>query len=153
MQCCKKCCASTGTSDRRSRSDDCQWQHIEPIEKVFPEAPSRHRPGQIHIRRRHHPHIDRHAAGRTHAVNGAFLKEAQQVSLKLQRQIADFVKKYGAATGRLDQALLDGCRAGEGAALVAEKFRVNQRRCNRAAIHRDEGTGRTSGPLMNAARG
>lgn len=67
------------------------------------------------------------------------LEEAQQVDLKLQGQVADLVKKEGAARGRLDDADLAPVGAGEGPLLVTEELRLDQPGGQGAAVDRIEG--------------
>ena len=50
----------------------------------------------------------------------AFLQDAQELGLQLQRQIADLVEKHCAAMSELELALLQLMGAGEGAFLMAE---------------------------------
>ena len=66
----------------------------------------------------------------------ALLQETQQARLAFERQVADFIEEQRAAVGRFHAADLALIRAGERAALVAEQFRLQQMRGNRAAIDR-----------------
>ena len=50
------------------------------------------------------------------------LKDSEQFSLEMQRQVADFIKKKRAAVGKLEAPLAGGNRAGEGAFFMPEKF-------------------------------
>ena len=57
------------------------------------------------------------------ALEFLFLKNAQKLGLKVEGQIADFIKEERSTVGELEAAdfLVEG--AGAGATLVAEKFR------------------------------
>ena len=57
---------------------------------------------------------------------GPLLHHAQQLGLQRQRQLADLVEKQRAAVGERERAVARGDRAGEGAALMAEKLAARQ---------------------------
>ena len=97
-------------------------QHAEPVKKIFAKAAFGHGTGQVGVRGRDHPNIDRLAAAGTHLVDGVLLQKAQQVGLQLQRQVGNLIQKQGAAGGCLNQAGPSGHGAGERAALVAKEF-------------------------------
>ena len=71
------------------------------------------------------------------ALELVLLQHAQQLDLRLERQLPDFVQEDGAAVGQLEAALLLLHRAGEGAALVAEQLALDERGRQRAAVHFD----------------
>ena len=61
-------------------------------------------------------------------------QHAQQRTLHADRQGRDFIEKQRAAVGGLEIADLVAHRPGEGAAAIAEQFRLDQRVGHRAAI-------------------
>jgi hypothetical protein len=69
---------------------------------------------------------------------GAFLHGAQQFGLQFQGQFADFVEKERAAVGAGERAVALAGRAGERAALVAEKFAARQFGLHRRAVQDDQ---------------
>src|SRR5215472_8527213 len=66
------------------------------------------------------------------------LQDAQQLRLHHQWQFADFIQKDRAAIGRFKQPGPRPLGAGEGAAGVAEEFRLDQLRRNGRAVDRHE---------------
>ena len=118
-----------------------QAQHGQPIEQVGPEAAVLYARFQVAVGGADHAHIDRHGPRAAHAHHFAFFKDAQQSRLQAQGHLADLVEKQRAAIGRLEQArVATAARAGEGAVLVAEQFRFQQRLGNGPAIDGDERT-------------
>ena len=79
------------------------------------------------------------------------MQRAQQLGLQHERQLAQFIEKKRAMIGELEQADAPAVGAGERAALVAEKFALQQTLGNRAAIDRNEWTLRRTAAAMNAA--
>ena len=57
----------------------------------------------------------------------ALLQDAQQLDLHGRRHVADLVEEERAAVGDLEQPLLVGQRAGEGALAMAEQLALEQR--------------------------
>ncbi len=72
------------------------------------------------------------------ALELALLQDAQQLRLQFERDLANLIEEDGALVGELEaaDALRDG--AGEGAALVPEKFAFEQTGGNRRAVELDE---------------
>ncbi len=69
----------------------------------------------------------------------ALLQHPQQLGLHGEGHLADLVQQQGAAVGQFELALAGLHRAGEGAALVAEEFGLQQRLGDRRAVDADEG--------------
>ncbi len=67
------------------------------------------------------------------------LQNPQKFGLQFQRNVADLIEKNGAFVGEFEAANFLADRAGEGAALVAEKFAFQQAAGNGGAIDFDEG--------------
>ena len=64
--------------------------------------------------------------GAAEALELALLQHAQQLHLRLQVDVADFVEEQRAALGQLEAALAPLVRVGEGALLVAEQLGLDQ---------------------------
>ena len=88
------------------------------------------------------PRVDRDRLAAADPLDRPLLDEAKQFDLERKRDVADLVEEQGAALGELDLALGRLDRAGEGAFLVAEQFRLEQILRDRGAIDRDEAAGR-----------
>ncbi|MNC47295.1 hypothetical protein D3C75_963480 [compost metagenome] len=88
---------------------------------------------------RQHPHIDLDRLVAAHPLDLRLLQEAQQVGLKIQRQVADLVEEQGTAMGRLDPTDLALVGTSEGPLLVTEQFGLDQLLGNRTTVDRHEG--------------
>jgi hypothetical protein len=88
----------------------------------------------------------------SHSLKLALLEHAQERDLRLHREIADFIKeKCPAVSGfKPPHTSLQGAR--EGAFLVSEKLRGNQRLRDGGAVHPDEGSRCTFRSPMECAR-
>ena len=110
----------------------------EAVEQVLAEGARADHLLEILVRRAHDPGVDRDRAPPADTLDGAFLKEAQQLDLEGQRDVAHFVEEQRTAMRTLDLALCGLDRAGEGALLVAEQLAFEQVLGDRRAIYRDE---------------
>ena len=121
-----KCCASSGMSSRRSRSGGTS------IGKMFSRknrsarnVPAAHVVGQVAVGGGDHAHVHAHGLRAADALELLLLQHAQQLHLRLERQVADLVEEDGAVVGQLEAALLLLHRAGERAAFVAEQLALD----------------------------
>lgn len=102
--------------------------HMQAVIEVFAERPLLHHGAQVAVRRGDQTEIDRLRLHRADALNAFFLDHAQYLSLHVQRQGVDLVKKQRAAVGGLykpDLSLPVG--AGEAADQVVRKPRPSAR--------------------------
>ncbi len=101
-----KCRNKCGMSPRRSRSggsDD--RKHVEPVSTDRRgSAPLPPRALQVAVGRGDHAHVDAQAARTADALELALLQHAQQLRLRLGRQLADLVEEQRAAVGQLEAA-------------------------------------------------
>ncbi|MGY3344827.1 hypothetical protein ACVWYK_003596 [Bradyrhizobium sp. USDA 4470] len=97
-----------------------------------------------------HVGLDRGAA----ADRGVFalLQHAQQTGLRLHRHVADFVEEKRPALGLLEPAGRARVGAGEGAALMAEQFGLDQVARDRRHVDRDERPVAALAVIMQRAR-
>ena len=79
------------------------------------------------------------------------LEDAEELGLELGGQLADLVEEEGAGAGELELAADAPLGAGEGAALVAEEERLDQRAGERRAVDGDEGLAPARAPLVEGA--
>ena len=108
-------------SSRRSRSGgSVQRNDVEAVKKVLAEAPFAHQLTQIDVggRQNAHVHLDGFRAAQAHEF--ALLDDAQQLGLRFRADGGDFVEENRALIGDLEEPLLRGDGAGEGALDVAE---------------------------------
>jgi len=77
--------------------------------------------------------------GAADALEGAFLKDAQELGLKVGREFTDFVEENGAAFGQFETTGLAGDGAGESAAFVAEQLGLKKVFGQGGAVDDDKG--------------
>ncbi len=114
-----------------------RWQanedYSQPVVKVFAKPPISNRLLKITMRRRDHPHINRHWPT-AHRGHHPLLKGAQQLGLHGQVHVTDFVQKLRAALRLPKRASAIGNRASEGAAHMAKQQPFEQLRRNSGAV-------------------
>ena len=126
--------ASGSTSSGRSRSGGrAEHQHLEPVVEVLAEEARRHAALEVLVGGADEADVHPEGAGVADPPNLAVLEGAQQLRLERERQLGDLVEEERAAMRRLEQPLLLGGRAGEGAADVAEQLRLEEARRERRA--------------------
>jgi hypothetical protein len=86
------------------------------------------------------------------ALDLAGLDRAQELGLRLEREVADLVEEERAGVGELELALLRLHRAGERALLVAEELALDQVLRDRGAVELDERTLRAAAAEVDRAR-
>src|SRR5262245_16714225 len=86
--------------------------------------------------------VDSRRARSAEAPDLARLDRPQELRLKVERHLADFVEEDRAAGRDLEESLSVPIGAGEGAAQVPEELAVEQRLRKTRAVDRDERAGR-----------
>ncbi|OPZ01793.1 MAG: hypothetical protein BWZ09_02644 [Alphaproteobacteria bacterium ADurb.BinA305] len=122
------------------------------VVEILAEAPLTDLGLEIAVGRRNHTHVDRHRSRATERAELPFLQHAQQFHLEGRRGLADLVEEDRAAIGLLEApgAVLVG--TGEGAALVAEQFGLEQLVGQRTAVLDDEGLVGPPAAVVDGAR-
>src|SRR6202040_2594296 len=84
-----------------------------------------------------------------HSFEFPLLKNSQQCDLRVWRKVAYFIEEYRSTIGRFESAqpALSGPR--EGASFMSEQLGRDEGRRNCRAVHSNESTVRTLGPIMN----
>ena len=126
---------------------------VEAVVQVLTKGPGLDGLLQVPVRRRDDAHVNADGARAADALELALLQDAQQLRLHGRRHLADLVEEERAAVGHFELALLLRERAGEGAALVAEQLRLQQRLRQRRAVDGDEGSLAARAVLVQGARG
>ncbi len=145
--------ARSGTSaDARAQRRNGDRKDVEAVEQVLAEPAALDQFDQVLVGRRDQADVDLDRTAGADRVDLAVLQRAQQLHLRVQRQLADLVEEQRAAV-RLDElaGVLFG-RAGEGALLVAEQDRFDQVLRQRAAIDGDERLAAAIGAALDGAR-
>src|SRR5207237_927738 len=110
----------------------------EPIVEILAERAGLDQRAQVAMRRRDDSNVHAAHLGLAEAANFVSLEHAEELRLKLHRQIPDFIDEEGAFVSRLEDTLARGDRAGERAARMPEKLRFDESRAHRAAVEDDE---------------
>ena len=111
-------------------------QHVQPVVEVLAELAFGDHLFEIALAAGDDADVHGNGARAAEPLDGAVLQHPQELHLHRQRHVVDVVEKDGAALGELEasRAILDG--AGEGAALVSEQLRLDQRFREQRAAHR-----------------
>src|SRR5690606_20385812 len=117
----------------------------EPVIEILAEAPGGDLFGEAPVGRGDDADIDRLGDAATESLELARLDHAQQLDLRVQRQLTDLVEEQGGAVGVLEAADMAVEGAGEAALLMPEQHRFDEIFGDRAAIDDME--------LLLAARG
>ena len=104
------------------------------------------------VGRRDQPEVDFDRRVAAEALEAPLLEHAQQLRLRDDRQVADFVEEQRAVVGELEAARLAVVGAGERALFVAEDFRLEQRVRQRGAVDRLELVGAAAAQLVDHPR-
>ena len=126
--------------------------HMKAVEEVLPELPFFHHLAQLDVGRGDDPDVDldRLDAAEPHEL--ALLNDAQELGLRLERDVPNLVEENRALVGELEEPLLRIDRAGECALHVAEEVRLEQIRREVAGVDGDEGLVGAGRVLMQRSR-
>ena len=111
---------------------------VQPVEEVLAEPPVLHLLLQVDVGRGDDADVDLDRLHAAEAHELALLHHAQQLGLRLDRDVADLVEEDAALVGEIEHALLRVDRAGERALDVTEQRRFEQVRRQVAGVHRHE---------------
>src|SRR5882757_10506851 len=95
------------------------------------------------------PNVHLHRSIRAKLMHFPFLQDSQEFDLRLEREFPHLVEKDCASIRRLKSPGLVGERPGEGAAHVAEQFRLDEVPGDRAAIDGYEWAVAAAAVVMN----
>lgn len=96
---------------------------------------------QVQVGGRDDAHVHRQRLRAAHAFDFAFLQHAQQLPLCGEAEAGHFVEEQGASLRALEAAGARAVGAGEGAALDAEEFGLDEFVGNGGAVDGDPGPG------------
>ena len=111
---------------------------VQAVEQIGAKLSVADRLIEVAIRGGDHADAHAHRPAAADRFELLLLKDAQQLDLRVERQLTDFVEEDRAAVGDLEpaDALLD--RTGERALDVPEQLALDQSRCDRAAVDLDQ---------------
>ena len=120
--------------DALTQGRNAKVDHIQAVIQVLAEFAVHDRLLQIQVGGGHHAHVHLHGVLAADALEFVVLQYLQQLGLKLDIHVADFVQQDGPAVGHFEHAgLLLEC-AGEGPPLVPKEFALYQFRRKSGAI-------------------
>ena len=111
---------------------------VHPVVEIGAESTLAHLRSEVAVRGGDQAHVDFHRPRRPERHDLALLHRAQELDLQGTRDVGDLVEKEGTAVGGVEDAVIVGNRAGEGAAAMAEELAVEQRLGDGAAVDRHE---------------
>ena len=112
--------------------------HLQPVVQVAAERAGRDRVFQVAVGGRQDAHVDLNRLVRADAGDLAAFQHAQQLDLRGQRHVADFVQKQRAAVGVLELAHAIGRGVGKRPAHVAEQLALQDVLAQGGAVERHE---------------
>ena len=126
-------------SSRRSRrGGDGDPDDVQPVVEVLAETARLHVVLDVPVRGRHDAHVDGHLGARADAPDLALLQDAQELHLGGESQLPDLVEKDRPALRVAEETGPARDRPGEGALLVAEELRLDERLGHRSAVDDEE---------------
>ena len=116
------------------RRGEANGKDVEAVVEVQPEAAGGNLLAEVAVRGGDDPQVHFAPLQRSHGAEFVFLKQAQQLHLHFEREIANLVEEGGAAVGQLHESALALDGAAESALGMAEKFAFHQGSDQRTAI-------------------
>src|SRR6267142_3358212 len=114
-------------------------KNIQPVKQVFAKFPLLNHLLEFAIGGRDQACIGSQCACASQTFELPFLEHAQQLGLKLERDVADLIQKYRSAIGQLKAADALSDRAGKSAFLVSEELAFQQACRNRRTVELNKG--------------
>ena len=108
------------------------------MKEIRAEASLADRAVHVARRRRDDARADRDRHVRAEALDLLLFDEAQQLALRFHRQFVDAIEIERALAGKLEASRTRHRGVGEGAELLTEKLRLDQRGRQHRAVHDDE---------------
>ncbi len=125
----------------------------EAMVEVLAKRAARDHGAEIAIGGRDPPDVGRERPCAAEALEPPLLKDAQDLGLQIELQLADLVEKESPPFRELEPAAVLRVRPGERAPLVTEKLALEERVAQRRAVHRDERLARSGARDVHRAGG
>ena len=127
-------------------------ERVDAVIQIFAEPRVAHELIERPVGRRDQPEVDFDRRVAAEPLEPALFEHAQELGLRDERHVADFVEEQRAVVRELEPARLAVVRAGERALFVAEDFRFEQRVGQRGAVDRLELVGAAAAQLVDHPR-
>lgn len=124
---------------------------VEAVEEIFAEAAVADELVEVFVGGGEDADVDVDGEVVADAADFLFLEDAEQAALELGGHGPDFVEEQGAAVGVMEETVLVGDRAGEGALAMAEEFGFEEVFGEGGAIDGDEGGVVAAGIVVEGA--
>ena len=128
-----------------------QGEDVEPVEQIGAEPALGNFGRQIAVSAGNDPHVDLDRLSRADRHHLTLLQRAEQLGLKRQRHLGDFIEQQSAAIGSAEKTFVGLACSGEGALAVAEQQRLEHGLGHRRAIDRDKRSGGAGAARMDEA--
>src|SRR5262245_30611682 len=115
-----------------------ELHHLQAVKEVLAEGAATDARSQIDVGRGDQTKVGPHESRAAEPPELALLEHAQQLGLRVERQVADLVEKERGAVGLLEDAGALGVRARERAALVTEELALDRTGRDRVAVERHQ---------------
>src|SRR5262245_22003096 len=129
-----------------------ELHHLQAVKEVLAEGAPTDARSQIDVGRGDQAKVGPHETRAAEPPELALLEHAQQLGLRVERQVPDLVEKEGGAVGLLEDAGALGVCARERAALVTEELALDRTGRDRVAVTRDQLVPRTSAQSVQDSR-
>src|SRR3990167_483272 len=128
------------------------FNNIKAIEEVLPELSVCDLVFELFIRRGYDPDIHAYSLGAAEDSYSLIFEHPQQLYLKMERQVPDFIQENGAAVRFLEQSALIPHCARERALFITEELALHQGFGYAPAVYGDEGFFMSRAAVMNGPR-
>src|SRR5580765_2692414 len=115
-----------------------KWNHVEPVKQIFAEVAARDLFFQILVGRGNHANVDGDGLIAAHRRKALLVESAQDLRLRLQAHVADFIEEKRSPMSPLELAFLVGGSSRKRSFAVSEELALNQVFGNRGAVNFDE---------------
>src|SRR5690242_9634320 len=133
-----------------------RWQinrkSIQPVVQILAEFPVPNHLLQVLVGRSNDPNIDSRGANATHGLELTLLEDTQELRLKFNRHVSNFVEEQSATVRQREPADMGIDSSREGPAFVSEEFAFEQAGRHRRAVHLHQISVSAGAELVNRSR-
>src|SRR6266496_183525 len=127
-------------------------ENVQSVIEIRAETAGANRLLKISICSGDDPHVNTHRTAATDRLELAFLQNAQQLNLSLQRQLTHFVQEDCASVGELEAADVPPKGTGESTLHMPKEFALYQTRRDGTTVYLYQRTILTRAPVVNGPR-